>query len=123
MPAPQLRKLVVELRYPANLSFYGKMDEIGLHFSDDYPDWKRSSHSLEVVSKKKHSKIFLSTKRCFVEMDSDSETPGVEYEFAKDRILQIRDKLGLSQIDRIGVRQWFAIDIEKSFAKTVDIIS
>lgn len=122
MPNPRLRKLVIEFRYPAKLSFYGKMDEVGMTLSDEFPDWRRSSLSLEVVNKKKHQRVFLGFQKCFIEIDTASETPSVESDFAKDRIVSVCFRLGLEEISRIGMRQWFTIDIGKSFARTVDLL-
>jgi hypothetical protein len=113
-----LKKLVVELRYKPELGFYSKMDAIGIDLAEDYPDWERSPLTLEVRSKKKHRRLFLSVRRAFIEADqADSDT---EFSTVESLLKKVCSKLEVKTLERIGVRQWFAADLNKSFALMVD---
>ena len=113
-----LKKLVVELRYKPELSFYGKMDSIGLELADDFPDWQRSPLTLEVRNKKKHRRLFLSYDRAFLDMDEAD--PDGDFSRAEKLLRTVCSQLAVKEFLRIGVRQWFAADLDKPFALIVD---
>jgi hypothetical protein len=113
-----LKKLAMELRYKPDLGFYNKMDAIGLELTEDYADWERSPLTLEVRNKKKHRRLFLSVKRSFV--DIDDADPDGDFSHAVKLLGRICPKLCVKEFNRIGVRQWFAADLNKPFALMVD---
>lgn len=116
-----LKKLVVELRYKADLGFYSKMDAIGMELAEEYADWERSPLTLEVRNKKKHRRLFLSVKRAFV--DIDDLDPAGDFSHAEKLLGKVCPKLGVKEFARVGVRQWFAADLDKPFALMVDQFS
>lgn len=118
-----LRKLVVELRYKPELRFYSKMDVVGANLSDDFPDWQRSPLTVEVRNKKKHRRVFLSHQRCFYETDLIPAFPNPEFDFAEKTLTEVCAGIGLREVRRIGLRQWFASDLDKSFALMVDEVA
>ena len=118
-----IRKLVIELRYKPDLGFYGKMDDIALRFAEKFPDWERSPLTVEIRNKKKHRRVFLSHARCFFERDFESEDPYGEFEFASSILEQVCNQLSVKQLQRMGVRQWVAADLGKSFALMVDEVA
>ena len=117
------RKIVIELRYAPDLAFYGKMDSAALQFSADFPDWERSPLTVEVRNKKKHRRMFLANRRCFFESDLGISTPNSEYEAARGFLERICTDLNVEDLERIGVRQWFAANLNKPFALMVDEIA
>jgi len=118
-----LRKLVIELRYKPDLGFYKRMDSVGRALGSDFPDWERSPLTVEVRNKKKHRRVFLSHHRGFYEADLDAADPALEFQFAEKTLQDVRDGLGITDLNRIGVRQWFAANLDKSFARMVDEIA
>src|ERR1700685_285674 len=106
-----LNKLVVDLRYKPELSFYGKMDAIGLELAGEYADWQRTPLTLEVRDRKKHRRLFLSYNRAF--LDVDEADPDGDFSHAEKLMRTVCPKLDVKQSLRIGVRQWFAADLDK----------
>jgi hypothetical protein len=113
-----LKKLVVELRYKAELSFYSKMDGFGVELAEDFPDWERSPLTLEVRNRKKHRRLFLSVSRSFLDVD-DADAEG-DFAYAEKLWKKVGPRLDVKQFKRLGVRQWFTADLEKPFALMVD---
>ncbi len=116
-----LKKLVVELRYKADLGFYGRMDTIGLELAGEFDDWERSPLTLEIRNRKKHRRLYLSVKRTF--LDVDAADPDSEFGQTEKLLGKVCRKLEVKEFRRIGVRQWFAADLNKPFALMVDEIS
>lgn len=116
-----LRKLVVELRYKPDLAFYGKMDAMGIELAEDFPDWERTSLTLEVRNKKNHRRLYLSVKRAFY--DADDADPNAEFSSTEKLLKRVCQTLGVQAFKRLGLRQWFAADLDKSFAVMVDEFS
>ena len=113
-----LKKLVVELRYKPDLGFYGKMDPIGLELAGEFPDWQRTPLTLEVRNQKKHRRLYLSYNRIF--LDVDEADPDGDFSHAEKLMRTVCPKLEVKQFLRFGVRQWFAADLDKPFARMVD---
>ncbi len=115
-----LKKLVMELRYKPDLGFYGKMDSVGMQMEDQFPDWERSALTVEVRNKKRHRRVFLSHNRCFYEADDpDADS---EFQYAASLLKKVCEGLSVGTLLRVGVRQWFAADLNKPFALMVDEI-
>jgi len=121
-PLP-LKRLVVELRYKPDLGFYSKMDSVGQALLTQFPDWVRSPLSLEVRNKKHHRRVFLSYRRCFFQTDIDDSHASRVFESAEGALREVWTGLELTEFTRLGMRQWFAADLEKSFAAMVDDIA
>ena len=115
------RKLVLEWRYPPDLHFYGKMDEIALKFADQFKDWERSALTVEVREKVKHRRTHLAFNRSFYEVDSPKE-PSSECEIAYKFLDATAHALNLTKLTRVGLRYWFAIDLGLSFPALVDLV-
>jgi hypothetical protein len=113
-----LKKLVVEVRYKPNLRFFGQMDAVGLELTDEFPDWERSPLTVEVRNKKKHRRLYLASKRAFC--DIDGANPSTDFTQLEKLLTKVCTKLDVKTFGRIGMRQWFAADIEKAFALMVD---
>ena len=113
-----LKKLVIELRYKPDLGFYGKMDSAGSVLNDDFPDWERSPLTVEVRNQEHHRRVFLANDRCFFE--ADDPDPDTVFEWAGNRLKKVCEKLGVETFARVGVRQLFAADLNKTFALMVD---
>jgi hypothetical protein len=120
MPAIPLKKLVVELRYKPNLGFYGKIDSVAMGLAEKFPDWERSPLTVEIRNKKAHRRLFLSYKRLFYECDLQKAEASSEFENAAKTLDHVGRRLELDALTRIGVRQWFCADLEKTFALMVD---
>jgi hypothetical protein len=113
-----LKKLIVELRYKPRLGFYGRMDSFGTELGDDYPDWERSGLTLEVQNKKKHRRLYLSADRSFI--DVDAPDPDADFDRVEKLLAKLCKKFEITDLKRVGVRQWFAADLNKAFALLVD---
>ncbi|MFV1966326.1 MAG: hypothetical protein ACC628_12955, partial [Pirellulaceae bacterium] len=107
-------------RYRPDLGFYDRMGGVARGFSEKFPDWERSPLTVEVRNKKKHRRLFLTHRRCFYETDLRTAIPAGEYEAAQSCLETICAGLEVSDLQRIGVRQWFAADLGKTFALMVD---
>jgi hypothetical protein len=115
---PPLKKLVIELRYKPDLGFYGIMDSVGLALKEDFPYWERSPLTVEVRNQEHHRRIFLAQDRCFYE--ADAPDPDTEFDWVGTRLNKICKMLGVETLVRVGIRQWFVADLNKTFALMVD---
>lgn len=111
-----VKNLVVEWRYKANLAIYSKMDEVGLHFQDEYPDWQRSALTLEIRNKKARRRFFISHSRCFYDvvgpMDNDIAR---EMEEANELFVRLAEAAQITKVTRVGIRQWAAFGKDQPF--------
>jgi hypothetical protein len=94
------------------------MDPIGVDLTGEFPDWQRSPLTLEVRNRKKHRRLFLSHNRTF--LDVDEADPDGDFSHAEKLMRTVCPKLEVKQFVRVGVRQWFAADLDKPFALMVD---
>lgn len=115
-----VKKLVIEIRFKPDLSFYTKMDEVAIGFSDELPRWQRSALNIELWSNEKHHRIFLTNKRCFFEADIESLETFQAFDFAYKTFERVCTSFNITEINRVGVRQWAAADLNKTFALMVD---
>jgi hypothetical protein len=122
MPLTQLpvRTFVVEWRFAPNLLFYSKMDEVGLHFVELYPDWKRTALALEIRSTKHRRRVFMSYRRAFFEViDPADNDLSAELERAFKVFDRLSSVLGISRLERLGIRHFAAFPKEAEFASLV----
>ncbi len=115
------KKWVVELRYKPDLAFYNRMDEIGRELGEEFPDWQRSALTLDIRSKRRHRRLFLTHNRSFLEADLVDQPPDTD--FAVKTLEKLCAKLDVKTCLRVGVRQWFVADLAKTFAVMVDEFS
>lgn len=122
---PPLRKLVIECRFRPTLDFYQLMDHAAKEFLSGYPDWQRSALTVEVKDIKRHRRIYFSGRRLFVEYDFVSAPKNIDdaVDEASKELEKACNLIGLSILDRLGTRLWFAADVKKSFAALVDDIA
>lgn len=116
------QKIVLEVRYEPKLEFYRRMDEFGETMSSEFRHWERSPLSLELRNRKYHRRLYLSHSRIFFERDNPqvgaSECDsGVNYFNKAFKILPIK------AFSRIGLRQWFLVNIDKSFPAITDSVA
>jgi len=117
-----LRKLLIELRYKPDIRFYGKMDELAIHFAEKFPDWERSPLTVEIRNIKKHRRVYLAHRRCFFESDLAAREINIEFDLALSTLDRILNVLSIDEFNRVGLRQWIAADLGKPFALMVDEI-
>jgi hypothetical protein len=115
-----VKNLVIEWRYKPNLAVYAKMDQVGIEFAEDYPDWQRSPLTLEIRNKKSKRRFFMSYRRCFFEViePTDKNVAG-ELDRAGRLFGQFSRVTEITQLDRVGIRQWAAFDREEPFNEIV----
>lgn len=120
-----LRKLILEWRYAPNLKIYRMMDSLGGDLHDQFPDWERSALTLEIRDKKRHRRIFYSHARSFFEADFeriDQEDYTRQVEVGKDALGKVAHSLEFTELQRLGMRHWFAMADDRSFPALVDVI-
>jgi hypothetical protein len=117
--APPVRHLVVELRYAPSLVFYSKMDEIGIAFAEQYPDWERSPLTLEIRNKKHHRRCYLSFQRSFYE-SLGFPVEGPEYDKAQKIFDRLHHELKFTKLTRIGIRQWASVASTEPLPRLVE---
>src|SRR5690606_7921582 len=104
-----VKNLIVEWRYQPQLGFYSKMDGVGLHFHDEFPDWQRSALSLEILNKTANRRFFMAYRRAFYDVVGIADhSVRTELEVARPLFERLGDQLGIERLDRIGFRQWAA---------------
>ncbi len=115
-----IKNLVVEWRYEPRLALYSKMDQIGLDFAEDYPDWERTALTLEIRNKKHRRRFFMSYRRSFfdaiISAGSDAST---ELDQAAKLFERLSNNLEIHTPKRIGIRQWAAFKSEDPFSELV----
>jgi hypothetical protein len=109
-----VQKLVIEIRYKPHLSFYGRMDELGVALEKHFEHWQRSPLTLELRNRKQQRRLFLSHRRSFFECDH-VKSATAELEHGRMIIDRVRSTLELEECDRVGVRQWFVVDLDRTF--------
>ncbi len=112
------RKVVLEVRYPPRLAFYTAMDSLGQQLLDKFPKWVRTPQTLELLDPDRHRRLFLSHSRCFYDADA-ADQPG-EVDFAAQILGQVLDVIAPERLERVGLRQFFVADLDKSFELMVD---
>lgn len=117
-----LRKIVVEWRYKPMLAFYPKMDALGTEHAEAFPDWQRTALSLEIRDKKRHRRVFWSHRRSFFEAENPENLPDT-FAIIGRFIDKFCREVGHRELTRLGVRQWFAIPRDESFAALLDRFS
>jgi hypothetical protein len=120
-PVPDIppEKLVAEWRYKPTLRFYPQLDQLGQEFLDQYPDWERTALTLEVRNIRRHRRVHFAFGRCFYEADGKVDLYN-EFNTIGNTIGRTCERIGIDRIERIGIRQFFAIDFELSFAALMD---
>jgi len=97
------------------------MDSLGVELTEELPDWERSPLTLEVRNQKKHRRLFTSVKRSF--LDLDDIDPDTDFGYAEKLLKKTCTRLEVKEVQRLGIRQWFAADLKKTFALMVDEFS
>ena len=88
-----------------------------------FPDWRRAaSGGLALVSSKRFETAVLESDRVYVLGDAiDDDREAVQPSF--DILARAVELLGFSEFDRIGVRQWFALEVKgKSEEKLIKLL-
>lgn len=116
------RKIVVEWRYKPTLAFYPKMDGLGTKYAESFPDWQRTALNLEIRDKKRHRRVFWAHRRSFFEAETP-ENLAEAFDTARRFIDEFCGAVGHRELTRLGVRQWFAISRDESFAALLDRFS
>ena len=116
-----LKKLVLEWRYKPELAFYGRMDQVAIQLCNDYPDWERSPLTVDLRDKKRHRRVHLSGRRGFLE--ADGPNPLTDIDQAGKLASKVCRELQIAVLTRLGIRQWFAADLDKPFALMVDEVA
>ena len=118
------RRTAVEVRFKQSLKFFRNLDTAGESLATelDFPDWRRSVAGLALVSAKRFETAVLESDRVFVLGDAiDDEREAIQPNF--QFVAKAVELLGFSEFDRIGVRQWFALEIKgKSEAKLIKLL-
>ncbi|OHB82993.1 MAG: hypothetical protein A2V98_20300 [Planctomycetes bacterium RBG_16_64_12] len=115
-----VKNLVIEWRHKPNLAVYTKMDQIGIHFADNYPDWQRSPLTLEIRNKKSKRRFFMSYRRCFFEVIEPTDNDvGGELDRARKLFDRFSGDLVISKLERVGIRQWAAFERDEPFNEVV----
>ncbi len=115
-----VKNVVIEWRYKPNLAVYTRMDQVGIDFADKYPDWRRSPLSLELRNKKAKRRFFISYQRCFYEVVGPADNDvAAELERANKLFDRIRHDLAVSELERVGIRQWAAFERGEPFNEMV----
>tara|TARA_R110002072_G_scaffold59882_6_gene152219 strand:+ start:19359 stop:20117 length:759 start_codon:yes stop_codon:yes gene_type:complete len=107
------RKTVVELRYPAKLSFVSKVEQVGETLLDrmETEHWERSAFSLQILDKKRRQRVILESKRLGIECDGPIAEQREATIRGYDLLADAARNLGIDKVARVGVRQWFALEI------------
>ncbi len=104
------RKTVIEVRIPAKLGFYSRMDMAAQDLmNDDFSDWLRGPNAVEVQDRTKHRRARLDFNRVFFESEVESRE-GSEAHLGLKMLKKALKKLEVNECIRIGLRQWFAIE-------------
>jgi hypothetical protein len=106
------RRTVVELRFKRALKYFRNSDTAGESLATEFgfPDWRRSVAGLALVSAKRFETAVLESDRVYVLGDAiNDEREAIQPSFQV--ISKAVELLGFSEFDRIGVRQWFALEI------------
>ena len=117
-----LRKFVLEWRYKPSLSFYRLMDELGSEFLSQFPEWQRTPLALEVRNLKKHRRVMFSFDRCFYERDEPDELT-LDIDAAKGVFEKSCKKLGIQNLTRVGLHQWFAFSVSETIETLVKLVA
>jgi hypothetical protein len=74
--------------------------------------------TLEIRDKERHRRFALAFDRCFFE--ADAPDPDKEFQSVSAPLKLICKNLEIEAVTRVGIRQWFAADLNKPFALMVD---
>jgi len=113
------RKVIVEWRFKPDLAFYGAMDTFASDLQERYPHWERSPLTLQVWDARRHRRVHFGHNRWFFESD-DFEDIASELSEAQRHIRTLATRLGTTSLVRLGIRQFYAIDVGLSFSALTD---
>lgn len=115
-----VRNVVVEWRFASQLVVYSKMDQVGIAFAKDYPDWQRSPLTLEIRNQQQLRRFFMSYRRCFFEAISPADgNVAVELDRAHKLFEKFATEVGITELERFALRQWVAIEDKRAFPELV----
>jgi hypothetical protein len=118
------RRTVVELQFKRALKFFPNCDVAGEALATEFsfPDWRRAISGLALVSSKRFETAVLESNRVFVLGDTiDEEREAIQPSF--EVVARAAELLGFSEFERIGVRQWFALEMKgKSEEKLIRML-
>jgi hypothetical protein len=105
------RKTIVEARFDPQLSFYGSMDAIAASLLSKIGgnSWERTSQAIQIFDISKRACVFLGHDRYSCELDGPAADQSIAHAFT---LLKMALEMhGSKSIRRIGIRQWFAIQL------------
>jgi hypothetical protein len=95
------------------------MDEVGLSFLADFPDWQRTELSLELRDLRDHKRVHFSFNRMFFEFNKLDE-PLTALNKVAEVYSSAAKEFQISQNKRLGVRAFYALTFEPSFESIRD---
>ncbi len=118
------RRTVVELRFKRAIKFFRNSDTASESLASEFnfPDWRRGDGGLAFVSAERFETAVLESDRVYVVGDAiDDQREAIQPSFHV--VAKAVELLGFSEFDRIGVRQWFALEIRgKSEEKLIKLL-
>lgn len=114
-----LKKIVIEVRYPPTLSVYANMDRVGIKLKDKFPDWARTSLTLELRNKIQHRRLHIAHRQSVFECDGPPDEVDTEVGIARESIQAVNDALSISTYQRFGMRSCFTSETRIEFPKLV----
>ena len=114
-----LRRILFEWRFKPTLSFYGRMDDIGVSYLDEFPDWRRSPLALELRNRVRHERLHMSFTRCFYEAYGPL-SPVEQCERGVRFMTQVCERLEIDSILRLGILRTWAAPVNSTFPALVE---
>lgn len=113
---PILSKIIVEIRFRPNLTYFSEAFKIASAFEADFDDWQTSHNPYQATlySEKKNEILRISSDSIAIIYEA-----GFNAESLKKRLDKVLQLLfipnNLEEVRRIGVRQILAVQVDKDF--------
>jgi len=112
------KKLVVEQRFLGTLRSSAAVVDIGLDLSEEYPNFRRGVHDVQVISKSRTESVSVHSNRWVCESNNPKGVDGFLEKLNSIKSV-IEKRINRPTYKRTGIRVWYALSEETPFREIV----
>jgi hypothetical protein len=110
MPLLAPRKVIIEVKFRAQLDFFAKMDNTAMAIIEKgFPDWRRGTSAIELQHRTKHRRTYLQASRLGYEFDAEPEAAKEELDLAFEACDIAFRSIAPQEVYSVAIRQFYAL--------------